>query len=207
MVGENPRTDKLILHFVGGNALERTRFAQIATLLGHHCEVYDNFDEVAVHPPRRGLMFIHDEVETGGIAAGFERLDRLGIWLPVIAIGEAPSPSQIVQSIKAGALDYIALPVEAQRLERCLARNAGEAERNAILRRQKVDARSKLDRLSRRESEVLELLANGCSNKLMARELGISPRTVEIHRANMMNKIGASSAATAMRLKLAADGR
>jgi DNA-binding CsgD family transcriptional regulator len=56
--------------------------------------------------------------------------------------------------------------------------------------------------LSRREREVLEWLSLGCSNKIIARELSISPRTVEIHRANMMTKLGAGHAAEAVRLWL-----
>jgi FixJ family two-component response regulator len=135
-----------------------------------------------------------------------ERLERLGIWLPVIAVGEMPSPHKIVSSIKAGALDYVVLPVDAERLDRCIARNAIEAERNATIRRRKVDAQERLERLTPREAEVLELLADGCSNKLIARELGISPRTVEIHRANMLSKIGAPNSAGALRLKLDARG-
>jgi FixJ family two-component response regulator len=200
------RSERLTLHYVGGDVHERACFAQTALLLEHHCELYDNLNELAAHPPRRGIIFLHDDPAFGGIPAGFERLEGLGIWLPVIAIGEAPSPRKIVEAIKAGALDYIVLPVQAERLDRCLARNALEAQRNATLRRKKVEAQERLARLSRREAEVLDLLANGCSNKLIARELGISPRTVEIHRSNMINKIGASNSAGALRLKLEAYG-
>jgi DNA-binding CsgD family transcriptional regulator len=57
-----------------------------------------------------------------------------------------------------------------------------------------------------REAAVLEFLANGCSKKLMARELGISPRTVEIHRLNMLSKIGVANSTAALHLKLEADG-
>jgi FixJ family two-component response regulator len=199
-------SERLTLHYVGGDVHERARFAQTAILIGHHCELYDNLDELAVHPPRRGIIFLHDDPKVGGIPAGFERLERLGIWLPVIAIGEQPSPEKIVKSIKAGALDYIVLPVEVERLDRCLARNALEAQQNATLRRKKVEAQERLARLSPREAEVLDLLANGCSNKLIARELGISPRTVEIHRSNMINKIGAPNSAGALRLKLESNG-
>ena len=56
--------------------------------------------------------------------------------------------------------------------------------------------------LSPREREVLDWLTRGCSNKVIARELTISPRTVEIHRANMMSKLGARHSAEAIRLRL-----
>ena len=62
-----------------------------------------------------------------------------------------------------------------------------------------------MTRLSKRERQVLELLARGSSNKLIARELSISPRTVEIHRANMLNKIGANHTSEAIRIAIEAS--
>ena len=67
-----------------------------------------------------------------------------------------------------------------------------------------VEARQPHRQLSTREREVLEWLAQGSSNKSIARELEISPRTVEIHRANMMNKLGAAHTAEAVRLQVEA---
>ena len=72
-------------------------------------------------------------------------------------------------------------------------------------RRRMIEARNRISNLSRREREVLDWLAEGSSNKAIARELEISPRTVEIHRANMMSKLGARHAAEAVRLKLEAQ--
>lgn len=205
---EVPETppERLTLHFVGSAPSERAQFAKAALEAGHHCELYDDFAELSAHPPRRGIIFLSDRPEDGGIPLGIDRLEKLGIWLTVIAVGQAPTPDRIVTSVKSGALDYIVLPVEPERLKRCVARNLHEAERNEVVRRNRMEARERLDRLSQREAEVLTHLANGCSNKLIARELGISPRTVEIHRANMLSKIGASNSAGALRLKLNADG-
>jgi FixJ family two-component response regulator len=67
-----------------------------------------------------------------------------------------------------------------------------------------IEARDRISTLSTREREVLDWLAEGSSNKAIARELDISPRTVEIHRANMMNKLGVRHAAEAVRLRLEA---
>jgi FixJ family two-component response regulator len=62
-----------------------------------------------------------------------------------------------------------------------------------------------MKKLSDREGQVLDLLVNGKSNKEIARDLGISPRTVEIHRSNMMTKLEVGHAASAVRMKLEAD--
>ena len=75
-----------------------------------------------------------------------------------------------------------------------------EAGEHAARRRREVAARQAIALLSKRESEVLELLSAGCSNKEIARRLEISPRTVEIHRGNMMAKLGAGHPADAVRL-------
>ena len=65
-----------------------------------------------------------------------------------------------------------------------------------------AEARSRIGRLTGREREVLDWLTAGRSNKAIAREMAISPRTVEVHRANMMGKLGARHPADAVRLRL-----
>jgi DNA-binding CsgD family transcriptional regulator len=69
------------------------------------------------------------------------------------------------------------------------------------MRRSMVEAQRRIATLSRRERQVLDWLAQGSSNKLIARALDISPRTVEIHRANMMDKLGVQHSAEAVRLQ------
>lgn len=197
--------EKTTLNFVCANPKERATFANLCTSIGHHCELYDDLSELTVFPPRHGLIVLQDTPNLGGLSAAIDQLESLGIWLPVIAIGRDPAPSAIVEAIKSGALDYLASPIEEGRLERCISRTAAEAKRISNLRRGRVEAKEQLKKLSSREAEVLELLTEGLSNKLMARELGISPRTVEIHRANMMSKLGASHTAGAVRIRLQAD--
>ena len=197
-------TRKLSLHIVDSCSRQRAELARVGFALGHHCEVYGDISELAVHPPRVGIIIARDTAEENGVGNILDRLGRLGIWLPMIAVDVQPRPGRIVEAIKAGALDYLALPLDPERFHRCLLRIEMEAEQFAIARRRMIEARDRISTLSAREREVLDWLAEGSSNKVIARELDISPRTVEIHRANMMTKLGARHAAEAVRLKLEA---
>jgi FixJ family two-component response regulator len=131
---------------------------------------------------------------------------RAGHWLPVIAIAETPETYAVVRAIKSGALDYLAMPSQIAPLNDAISRAAKEADAFRAQRARAAEARQRISRLSLREREVLDRLADGCSNKAIARDLDISPRTVEIHRMKMMGKLGARHAAEAVRLRIEASG-
>jgi len=196
---------KTPLHFVDGSSRVRAELARAGFALGHHCEVYGDLSELAIHPPRDGIIIARDNAPDGGIAVTLERLSRFGIWLPLVAFDDEPRPGRIVEAIKAGALDYLSIPLDPDKFSLCLKRIVGEAEQFGMARKRMIEARDRIANLSQREREVLDWLAAGSSNKAIARELDISPRTVEIHRANMMSKLGATHAAEAVRLKMEAQ--
>ena len=133
------------------------------------------------------------------------RLKDLNVGLPVIVMtGHADVPLAI-QAMKAGVLDFIEKPFDDEALlsviRAALAQAKDMGEREAEL----AGIRGKLESLSPRERDVLEGLVAGHANKVIAYDLGISPRTVEIYRANLMTKMGAASLSELVRMKLAAD--
>ncbi|MGB3470888.1 MAG: LuxR C-terminal-related transcriptional regulator [Erythrobacter sp.] len=196
---------RITLHIIDTCSNQRAGIASSIYALGHHAEVYGNISELTAHPPRSGIIIARDDASMGGVTAIIECMVKLGIWLPVIAVDEQPLPARIVQAIKAGALDYLPLPIDQERLERTLARVSLEAEAYSVQKRRMIDARGRIKSLTVREREVLDLLTDGGSNKEIARALEISPRTVEIHRSNMMTKLGARHAAEAVRFRLEAN--
>lgn len=192
------------IHIVALSSLERAEQARACYAADYHAEIYSNYDELLAAAPRRGLVLAEDIVARGGIAELIAGMGRHGFWLPVIAFAHSAEPQRVVAAIRAGALDYLALPLDPARLGATLGRAQEEALARGAVQREAVEAQARLERLTAREREVLDLLVAGASNKIIARELAISPRTVEIHRANMMAKLGAHHAADAVRLRLAA---
>jgi two-component system, LuxR family, response regulator FixJ len=136
-----------------------------------------------------------------------QRLAERGLDFPLIVItghGEVPLA---VRAMKAGAIDFIEKPfaVEAilNSLDVALAKLTAPNEEDPAA----VAAATKLALLSPREREVLEGLLAGLPNKTIASDLTISPRTVEIHRARVMDKMGARSLSELVRFTLAANVR
>lgn len=188
------------IHFVERDIKARAEGARLALALGYHAEVYASLDEIAKHPPREGVLIVRDDELEGGPAAILAALDRLSVCLPLVIASEDGAVSRIVEAVSQGALDYLLLPIEEEAFAAMLCRISQRAPAQLRARRRMIEAREKVGGLSEREREVLELLVGGGSNKLIARELEISPRTVEIHRANMMEKLGAKHVAEAVRL-------
>lgn len=198
--------EKVTLHFVDADVGVRAGFSQLVARIGAHCEVYESLEELFAYPPTFGLVILRDPAEVGGtVTDAFVKMKRAGISLAVVVVGESPAPSQIVEAIKIGALDYLSLPVDVAQLECCLTRISREVSRASSAHRQRIEAKELISGLTAREREVLRLLAAGHKTKVIAGELGISPRTVEAHRANMMAKLGAKHSAKAVRLQVVAE--
>lgn len=123
-----------------------------------------------------------------------------GVMLPVVIMTGHGDIDMAVTAMKAGASDFIEKPFEKAALLGCIdaARQVTVADRGASARAE--DARARLNILTEREREVLDGLVEGLPNKTIAYDLGISPRTVEIHRANLMQKLEVKSLAEALRI-------
>jgi two-component system response regulator FixJ len=109
-----------------------------------------------------------------------------------------------VQAMKAGALDFIEKPYEADQLMQVIDTAFSRLEQNSDAAARIDTAKTKIAKLSPRECDVLMGLIEGRSNKVIAYELDISPRTVEIYRANLMEKLEVRSLSEALRVAFAA---
>jgi two-component system response regulator FixJ len=124
--------------------------------------------------------------------------------LPVIIITGHGDVPMAVRAMKAGAVDFIEKPFSDTTLLDGVRRALAAADRASADRELGADAEARLQSLTPREREVLKLLILGRPNKVIAFELSISPRTVEIHRARVMEKMQADSLSHLVRLALAA---
>lgn len=124
-------------------------------------------------------------------------------FAPIILTGQGHVQLS-VQAMKAGALDFLEKPCEPGMLLETIDQIFGLFEENAAALARQEDARKRIGRLSPRETDVLKGLIDGLPNKIIAHELNLSPRTVEIYRANLMDKLEAKSLSEALRLAFAA---
>jgi two-component system response regulator FixJ len=134
-----------------------------------------------------------------------ERIASDQILLPVIAIAAPGDVAGAVAAMRAGALDCLERPFAPdeliERVNRALARDRERRHGNVALSR----ILSRLERLTRREREVMALVAAGHPNKVIAQLLRISPRTVEVHRARVMEKMQARSVSELVRVSMVMD--
>ena len=154
------------------------------------------------HPEQPGCLIL--DVRMPGMS-GLElqsELNRRGAIIPVIFISGHGDIPMAVEAIQRGAFDFLPKPFgDKDLIDRVQRALAADAE-NRKTRIEKETLRSRYDSLTPREQEVLTLVTQGKANKVMAGDLGVSQRTVEIHRARVMEKMGAQSLAQLVRMTI-----
>jgi two-component system response regulator FixJ len=155
------------------------------------------------YDPRRGGCLLLD-VQMPRMT-GLELQQQLNVrgWrIPVIFITGHGTVSLAIAAIKAGAFDFIEKPLREDALLECIERSLhrNDVVHEERLERAQLEARSAL--LTTREREVLELVAAGEPNKIIARQLGISFRTVELHRAHIIEKLHARNLSDLIRMAI-----
>jgi len=162
-------------------------------------------DFLAEHDPAQPGCLVLDVRMPGMSGLDLQaELARRGVELPTIVITGHAEVSMAVRAVKAGAIDFIEKPFSDQLLLDRV-RQALEVDLEAReVRRRREDARRRLATLTAREREVLDLVVAGKANKEIASALGVSPKTVEVHRAHVMSKMCVDSLAELIRITLLA---
>ena len=154
--------------------------------------------------PLKGLTCIITDVRMPGLSGIdlLRRVKELGIEVPVIVITGHGDVPLAVEAMRFGAVDFLEKPFDdeilLQSVRAALRQQAGAAKRQS----ERAEIEGRLAALSPRERDVLAGLVAGRANKQIAFDLGISPRTVEIYRANLMDKMQAGSLSDLVRMAL-----
>lgn len=182
------------------------RRASIAYYLnsnGIFAEPFETLDEFIRCWPKAGVVVIHDDERA--VASLMHEISSRHTWLPIVAFSENADPARIVAAVLDGAVGYATWPGCGDSLVNAI-RTARTRSGAAIAAgSRKTMALSRIESLSKREREILAGMVEGLSNRLIAKELAISPRTVELHRANLLGKIGARHSAEAIRVAIEAS--
>lgn len=131
------------------------------------------------------------------------RMQQLGLPHPIIVVTGHSTVRMAVDAMKAGACDFLEKPIDEAKLLKALLAAQNWTGPAASQAREQDRATELITLLSPREQNILRLVVSGKPNKVMAQVLGISPRTVEAHRANLMRKLAASSLSELVRMALA----
>ncbi|MDE2404143.1 MAG: hypothetical protein KGM17_05440 [Sphingomonadales bacterium] len=185
---------------IDSDSRRRAEFSYGLTNLGIYVIPCDDMAEIAGRWPDRALIFVEDTA--GNIASLKQQMELTRRWLPFVAFSERPAAATVVAAMNEGALDYCELPLDPATVPARVAQLSSAAHRAEKVFLTTVRARCKVEQLSRREKEVLFSLAEGLSNRSIADNLGISPRTVEIHRANMISKLAVNGTSGAIRIAI-----
>jgi len=199
-------TDKTVIHVIDDDAAMRDSLAFLLDVNGFKPQVYESADAFFHGVKVGSLSCVISDIRMPGMS-GIElvrKLKREGSPCPVILITGHGDVALAVEAMKAGAVDFIEKPFDDEALLGAI-RGALESRSNDNGDSSaKREAEARLAELSPRERDVLQGLVAGKINKVIAHDLSISPRTVEVYRANLMAKTGARSMSELMRIALAA---
>ena len=196
--------DERTIHIVDDDAAVRRSLERLLESMEFATVSYPTPEDFLLAAPGLSEGCVLLDVKMPGIG-GLEvqaRVTGLGFFLPIIVITGQGDVQTAVRAMKAGAFDFLEKPYEDMVLLASI--EAAFSSAPADRMQQAQDATLRIGRLSPREREVLDALVAGASNKVIAFDLGLSVRTVEVHRARMMERLGTRQLAEAIRLAIMA---
>jgi FixJ family two-component response regulator len=188
LVDDNSDLRDSLAHWLRAAAFRTEGYANAEALLA----VFD--------PDRAGCLIVDVYLDQmSGVNLQAELLRR-GVRTPIIMTSGLASVSDIVEVIRAGAFDYLEKPIDRDVLVDCVRRALALDARLREFRRAQEATRQRLDSLTPREHQTMKLLLSGKNTKQIARELEISPKTVDNHRSMLMKKMRVDSSVELLQL-------
>ena len=195
-----------LVHVIDDDEAIRESLTFLLSTVGLDVRSYESATAFLAALPATRAGCIVTDVRMPGIS-GVEllhRLRELGVGMPVIVMTGHGDVQLAVEAMKIGARDFIEKPFDDETLLRAVRAALDDSERQAQHDAERIALLERFAGLTNRERDVLQGLVAGKPNKIVAFDLGISPRTVEIYRANVMTKMQASSLSELVRMAIAA---
>jgi two-component system response regulator FixJ len=199
---------ELTVFVVDDDQAMRASLQWLIESVGMKVETFDSAQAFldAYYPGRAGCLLL--DVRMPGMS-GLELqayLARRESRIPVIIITGHGDVAMAVKAMKVGAVDFIEKPFDDEELLHSIRNALTHDEKQRQLRARRADIAARLAELTPREYEVMTMVTDGKSNKEIATALGVSAKTVEVHRARVMDKMRADSLAELVRMSLIARG-
>ena len=199
-------SDSFVVHIVDDDEAVRQSLAFLLSTAGVPVRVYDSATSFLDALPSLQTGCLITDVRMPDLT-GIELLQRLkakSIDLPVIVITGHGDIPLAVEAMKSGAIDFIEKPFAEEAILKAVEAAKRTLEKRGRQSEEEAAVAARLKSLSERERQVLDGLVAGNANKTIAHALGISPRTVEVYRANLMSKMQAKSLSDLIRMTLSA---
>jgi two-component system response regulator FixJ len=196
-----------VVYIVEDDDAARALFFQVARSMGLGCETFASATEFLARcgALRPGCLVLDLEMpDVGGLALQQELILR-GITLPVIFVTGKGQIATAVEAMRQGAFNFLEKPFPNSELIENI-RRAIDLDHSHRRRLDRLDAiREKLGSLTPREQDVLNQVVSGRPNKIIAHDLNLSQRSIEMHRSRVMEKMGASSVAQLVRMLISVE--
>ena len=173
--------------------------------------------DVATYPSAHAFLAVYDNAQRGCLVLDIrmpgmsglelqERLNERGSSLPIVFITGHGDVPMAVEAMKRGAVDFIQKPFRDQELLDRINLAIEQNRRRREAEETKQDIAERVSSLTRREREVMDMVIQGKANKVIAIDLGLSQRTVEVHRSHVMDKMRARTLAELVRMNTTLEG-
>jgi FixJ family two-component response regulator len=194
-------TNTPVVYIVDDDDVVRTSLAWLLSSVNIRTECFDGPDAFLKAYDANSLSCLILDVRMPEIS-GFqlqERLKEIGAEIPVIFVSGHGDIPMSVRALRNGAVDFLEKPYNPQQLLELIQVTLKSLAGNRQARERRLQLQAKLKKLTSREREILEKVMLGASSKIIARDLNISVKTVDVHRASIKDKLGCQSTASLVR--------